>query len=57
MESMVPLAAPSTGHNATKNAKEVRECLKEFFCNEGVVEWQWDKYLENDVNRRLSQQL
>ncbi len=43
VESMVPLTVPATGHNASKNAKEVRECLKDFFCNEGAVEWQWDK--------------
>eukprot|EP00795_Rhopilema_esculentum_P006770 gene6770-12336_t len=42
-ESMLPLAVPSTGHNASMNAKEVRDCLKDFFCNEGAVEWQWEK--------------
>ena len=43
MESMVPLTVPATGHNASKNAKEIRECLKDSFCNKGAVEWQWDK--------------
>ena len=44
---MLPLAVPSTGHNASMNAKEVRDCLKDFFCNEGAVEWQW----ENDLKK------
>ena len=38
----MPLQVPPTGHNATKNAKTVREIFKDYFMNEGAVEWQWE---------------
>ena len=41
--SVLPLPVPSTGHNASKDAKRVRETFKEYFCNEGAVDWQWDR--------------
>ena len=41
--SVLPLQVPSTGHNASKDAKHVRELFKDYFCNEGAVEWQWDR--------------
>lgn len=37
-----PLNVPSTGHNASMDAKSVRETLKEYFFSEGSVDWQWD---------------
>ncbi|XP_046841836.1 uncharacterized protein LOC124435948 [Xenia sp. Carnegie-2017] len=30
------------GHNATTEAKNIRDNFKEYFCNEGAVEWQWN---------------
>ena len=41
--SVLPIEVPSTGHNACTSAKHVRETLKDYFFNEGAVEWQWDK--------------
>ena len=41
-EAFSPLNVPSTGHNASTDAKSVRETLKEYFFNEGSVDWQWD---------------
>ena len=41
--SSLPLAVPTTGHNASKDAKLVRDTFKAYFVNEGAVEWQWDK--------------
>ena len=41
--SFLSLAVPTTGHNASKDAKFVRDTLKAYFVNEGAVEWQWDK--------------
>ena len=41
--SVLPLQVPSTGHNASKDAKHVRELFKDYFCNGGAVEWQWDR--------------
>ena len=41
--SVLPLHVPSTGHNASKDAKRVRETFKEYFCNEGAVGWQWNR--------------
>ena len=38
------LQVPATGHNATTDTKQVRETLKDYFFNEGAIEWQWDKY-------------
>ena len=40
--SFLPLAVPTTGHNASKDAKLVRDTFKAYFLNEGAVEWQWD---------------
>ena len=37
------LQIPQSGHNASKDAKQVREIFKDYFFNEGAVEWQWDK--------------
>ena len=41
-ESFLPLAVPPTGHNASNDAKLVREIFKEYFFNEGAVDWQWN---------------
>jgi len=41
--SFLPLAVPTTGHNASKDAKLVQDTFKAYFVNEGAVEWQWDK--------------
>ena len=41
-EAFSPLNVPSTGHNASMDAKSVRETIKEYFFNEGSVDWQWD---------------
>ena len=40
--SVLPLQIPQCGHNASKDAKQVREIFKDYFFNEGAVEWQWD---------------
>ena len=40
---MNPLPVPNSGHNASRLAKGVRDVLKEYFCNEGSVPWQWDR--------------
>ena len=40
-QSLLPLTVPTTGHNATTDAKLVRETFKEYFCNEGAIAWQW----------------
>ena len=41
-EAFLPLSVPPTGHNATVDAKLVRETFKDYFCNEGAVDWQWE---------------
>ena len=41
-ESFLPLSVPVTGHNATSDAKIIRDTFKDYFVNEGAVEWQWD---------------
>ena len=43
-DSLYSLQVPLTGHNATSDAKQVRETLKDYFFNEGAVEWQWGMY-------------
>eukprot|EP00794_Sanderia_malayensis_P009980 gene9980-11003_t len=40
-ESLFNLQVASTGHNPSKSAKEIRELLKDYFCNDGAVTWQW----------------
>ena len=35
-------------NNYSKNAKNIRDEFKEYFTNEGAVEWQWD--IVNKVN-------
>ena len=39
-DSFLPLTVPPRGHNASKDAKVVRETLKDYFCNEGAIDWQ-----------------
>ena len=39
-EAFNPLGVPSTGHNATTDAKAVWETVKDYFFNEGSVDWQ-----------------
>ena len=39
----LPLAVPTTGHNASKDAMLVRDTFKAYFVNESAVKWQWDK--------------
>ena len=41
LDSFLPLSVPVNGHNASNYAKQVRDSFKDFFVNEGVVEWQW----------------
>ena len=41
--SVLPLQVLSTDHNASIDAKQVGELFKDYFCNEGAVEWQWDR--------------
>lgn len=41
-EAFSPLAVPSTGHNATTDAKGMRKTFKDYFFDEGSVDWQWD---------------
>ena len=40
-QSLLLLTVTTTGHNATTDAKLVRETFKEYFCNEGAIAWQW----------------
>ena len=42
-ESFLSLQLPSTGHNATTEAKRLREWFSEYFVNEGAIEWQWGR--------------
>lgn len=37
-QPLLPLTVPTTGHNATTDAKQVRETFKECFCNEEAQE-------------------
>ena len=41
-ESFLPLSLPGTGHNATSDDKMIRDTFKDYFVNEGAVEWQWN---------------
>eukprot|EP00795_Rhopilema_esculentum_P005764 gene5764-11043_t len=41
--NLISLPPPPRGHNACTNAKKVRDMFKDYFCNEGAVEWQWNK--------------
>lgn len=41
-ESFLPLSVPVTGHNATSDAKMIRDTFKDYFVYEGAVKWQWD---------------
>ena len=41
-ESLLPLSVSPSGHNASNNAKLVRETLKDYFFAEGAVDWQWN---------------
>ena len=45
LHSLAPLEIPSSGHNYTTCAKNVRDTFNEYFVNEGAVSWQWDKCL------------
>ena len=47
--SMLPFPPLSSGNNPCNDAKKVRKALKDYFCFEGAVEWQWDKCKENIV--------
>ena len=40
-ESLYSLEVPKRGHNASINAKSVRETFMNYFVNDGAVEWQW----------------
>ena len=42
LQTMLPLPSPSTGHNASTEAKEIRNTFKDYFFNEGAVSRQWD---------------
>lgn len=41
--SFLPPQVPSTGHNATTEAKRIREGFSDYFVNEGALEWQWER--------------
>ena len=41
IDSFYPLQVPRTGHNATTSAKSVKDNFKDYFINEGAVQWQW----------------
>ena len=41
LDSFLPVSVPVNGHNASNYAKQVRDSFKDFFVNEGAVEWQW----------------
>ena len=41
-ESFLSLSVPATGHNVANDAKMIRDTFKDYFVNEGAVEWQWD---------------
>ena len=43
--SQISLHVPANGHNASKNAKVIREIFKDYFINEGCVPWQWERVL------------
>ena len=40
-DSFYSLQVPRTGHNASLDAKLVREKFMDYFVNDGAVEWQW----------------
>ena len=40
-DSFYPLQIPRSGHNPSIAAKTVRDNFKDYFMNEGVVDWQW----------------
>lgn len=42
-ETFLPLQVPSRGHNATTEAKRIREAFSDYFVNEGAIEWQWER--------------
>ena len=42
VNSFISVQPPLRGHNACNNAKKVRDILKDYFCNEGAVDWQWN---------------
>ena len=39
--SFYPLQIPRRGHNPSIAAKTVRDNFKDYFMNEGAVDWQW----------------
>ena len=40
--SMHALQTSRSGHNASTEAKDIRDTFKEYFFNEGAVSWQWN---------------
>ena len=40
-DSFYPLQVSRSGHNPSTAAKTVRDNFKDYFINEGVVDWQW----------------
>ena len=38
---LYPCKVPSSGHNPSISAKVTREGFKDYFMNEGAVQWQW----------------
>ena len=40
-ETFYSLEVPRTGHNASLDAKSVRNKFMEYFVNDGAVDWQW----------------
>ena len=43
-DSFYPLQVSRSGHNPSTAAKTVRDNFKDYFINEGVVDWQWKYY-------------
>ena len=40
-QSFFPQCSSQYGNNITRTAKETRDTLTDYFCNEGAVPWQW----------------
>ena len=41
-QSLLSLTVPRSGHNASRDAKEIRDSFKDYFFCEGAVDWQWN---------------
>ena len=41
---LLDIGVPNIGHSPSNNAKEIREIFKDYFCNEGAIQWQWSQF-------------